>query len=211
MKCAICSIGNKELLQEIEYLLEVNNGMLSNKNKIELSEKYPAFKAAIEKISDQDCSMHWNFHQTVDRPVEIFGNPQVENPEKPEEKPTVASLTADIAKDEATILYEVLNAQAATFRCLDKKMKRAIEKADSDEDGMSQIIINPNTVIMYNEITSSIRNTVREIREMNKDLNGKGEDPLAGMKALVGALTIGSQAKAGEEPEKDMSTKEFDY
>ena len=104
MKCAICSIGNKELLQEIEYLLEVNNGMLRNKDKIDLIEKYPAYKAAIEKISDQDCNMHWNFHQSVDRPVEIFGNVTVD-PEKPEEKPTVASLTADIAKDEATILY----------------------------------------------------------------------------------------------------------
>lgn len=210
MKCAICSIGNKELLQEIEYLLEVNNGMLSNKNKIELIEKYPAYKAAIEKISDQDCNMHWNFHQSVDRPVEIFGNPNTENKEESSEKPTVASLTADIAKDEATILYEVLNAQAATFRCLDRKMKRAIEKADTDEDGMSQIIVNPNTVIMYNEIASSIRGTVREIRDLNKELNGKGEDPLAGMKALAAALSFNNLVKPEGRVEPDMSTKEFD-
>lgn len=210
MKCAICSIGNKELLQEIEYLLEVNNGMLSNKNKVDLIEKYPAYKIAIEKITDQDCNMHWNFHQSVDRPVEIFGNASTD-PEKPEEKPTVASLTADIAKDEATILYEVLNAQAATFRCLDRKMKRAIEKADADDDGLSQIIVNPNTVTMYNEIASSIRGTVRELRDLNKELNGKGEDPLAGIKALAAALTIGNTPKSEGEQSKDMSTDEFDY
>lgn len=216
MKCAICSIGNKELLQEIEYLLEVNNGTLHNKDKIDLIEKYPAFKAAIEKITDQDCSMHWNFHQSVDRPVEIFGQPKSTSEENPEEKPSVSSLTADIAKDEATILYEVLNAQAATFRCLDRKMKRAIEKAGSDEEGMSQIIINPNTVTMYNEMASSIRGTVREIREMNKELNGKGEDPLAGIKALAVALTASRPASSSvppegnSEPEGDMSTKEFD-
>lgn len=209
MKCAICSIGNKELLQEIEYLLEVNSGMLHAKDRSNLIEEYPAYKEAIEKISDQDCNMHWNFHQSVDRPIEIFGN-ATSDPEKPEENPTVSSLTADIAKDEATILYEVLNAQAATFRCLDRKMKRAIEKADTDDDGMSQIIVNPNTVNMYNEITSSIRGTVRELRDLNKELNGKGEDPLAGIKALATALTIGSAPKVeGEQPE-DMSTKEFD-
>lgn len=216
MKCAICSIGNKELLQEIEYLLEVNDGMLHNKDKVELIEKYPAYKEAINKITDQDCNMHWNFHQSVDRPIEIFGNVNTEKSEGSAEKPTVSSLTADIAKDEATILYEVLNAQAATFRCLDRKIKRAIEKADTDDDGMSQIIVNPNTVNMYNEVASSIRQTTREIREMNKELNGKGEDPLAGIKALAVALTASRptsssdpSAKEGE-PEGDMSTKEFD-
>ena len=189
--------------------------MLHNKDKVELIEKYPAYKEAINKITDQDCNMHWNFHQSVDRPIEIFGN-KASDPEKPEEKPTVSSLTADIAKDEATILYEVLNAQAATFRCLDRKMKRAIEKADTDEDGMSQIIVNPNTVTMYNEIASSIRQTTREIREMNKELNGKGEDPLAGIKALAVALTASRPSSSSDpsakegEPEGDMSTKEFD-
>lgn len=210
MKCAICSIGNKELLQEIEYLLEVNDGMLHAKDKVSLIEKYPAYKSAIEKITDQDCSMHWNFHQSVDRPIEIFGNATVKKDGEPEEKPTVSSLTADIAKDEATILYEVLNAQAATFRCLDRKMKRAIEKADTEDDGMSQILINPNTVTMYNEIASSIRQTTREIREMNKDLNSKGEDPLAGMKALAAALSLSNSTKPEDRVTPDMSTKEFD-
>lgn len=210
MKCAICSIGNKELLQEIEYLLEVNDGMLHAKDKVSLIEKYPAYKSAIEKITDQDCSMHWNFHQSVDRPIEIFGNSTVKKDGEPDEKPTVSSLTADIAKDEATILYEVLNAQAATFRCLDRKMKRAIEKADTEDDGMSQILINPNTVTMYNEIASSIRQTTREIREMNKDLNSKGEDPLAGMKALAAALSLSNSTKPEDRVTPDMSTKEFD-
>ena len=210
MKCAICSIGNKELLQEIEYLLEVNDGMLHAKDKVSLIEKYPAYKSAIEKITDQDCSMHWNFHQSVDRPIEIFGNSTVKKDGESDEKPTVSSLTADIAKDEATILYEVLNAQAATFRCLDRKMKRAIEKADTEDDGMSQILINPNTVTMYNEIASSIRQTTREIREMNKDLNSKGEDPLAGMKALAAALSLSNSTKPEDRVTPDMSTKEFD-
>lgn len=209
MKCSICSIGNKELLQEIEYLLEINNGILSNKDKVGLIEKYPAYKNSIEKINDQDCNMHWNFHQSVDRPVEIFAQTQFTGSQTNDaEKTTIASLTADIAKDEATILYEVLNTQAATFRCLDKKIKKAIEKVNVDED-MSQIVVNPSTVEMYNDITSSIRNTVREIREMNKELNGKGEDPLAGMKALAAALTYGSSQKP-ENKLEDMSTKEFD-
>ena len=90
-------------------------------------------------------------------------------------------------------------------------MKRAIEKADTDEDGLSQIIVNPNTVTMYNEIASSIRGTVRELRDLNKELNGKGEDPLAGIKALAAALTIGNAPKSADEQPKDMSTNEFDY
>ena len=76
---------------------------------------------------------------------------------------------------------------------------------------MSQIIVNPNTVTMYNEIASSIRGTVRELRDLNKELNGKGEDPLAGIKALAAALTIGNTPKSEGEQPKDMSTNEFDY
>ena len=69
---------------------------------------------------------------------------------------------------------------------------------------------------MYNEIASSIRQTTREIREMNKELNGKGEDPLAGIKALAVALTASRPSSSSDpsakegEPEGDMSTKEFD-
>ena len=52
---------------------------------------------------------------------------------------------------------------------------------------------------------------MRELRDLNKELNGKGEDPLAGIKALATALTVGNAPKSEGEQPKDMSTDEFDY
>lgn len=226
MKCTICSIGNKNLRQKIENMLENKNGVLTNDDKAELRDEFPEYIKAIDSITDHDCTLHWNFHQSIGRMAVIDADcvdvpeanenaPESNNPPlkgADNGEPSFSSLTAGIAKDEATVLYEQLNTMSATFMGLDRKIKKFIEAMDSnDPDALATTVINPTIAQFYIEVAGSMRATVKEIREMNKDLNDKHEDPLSGIKALAAALSLRNSGDHHEEKEEDMSTKEFDY
>ena len=120
MKCTICSIDNKELRGEIEALLEQNSGCLSTKEKQELKVKYNSEKeiAQIDAITDNDCTVHWNFHQVIQReiPHGIQDSKDIlESTEASKADKGGFSLADDIDKDEAQILYEVICSKSGNF------------------------------------------------------------------------------------------------
>ena len=84
MKCTICSIDNRELRGEIEALLEQNSGCLSTKEKQELKVKYHDAKeiAQIDAITDNACSIHWNFHNVIHREAPGEKSPEISKEKK---------------------------------------------------------------------------------------------------------------------------------
>lgn len=182
MKCSICSIKDAQLKAEVENLILDNNGFLSDENKNKLRGRFPDSVQDIDSINDNDCNIHWNFHMSIARQTE-------EN---------LKSIAKDVDRDEATILYEVLNEQAATLKGMSKKVNTKISR---DE------IISTNDSQFYLQIAESIRLTVREIRELNSSINGSKSSALEGLKALACALKP-------EEDRKfmgDQTTDKFDY
>lgn len=199
MYCNICKIDKLALRTRIENLLEVNSGILTDKDKADLIAEFPDQKEAIQKITDQDCNMHWNFHQSIMRePIHAA----VVN----EKMPKGESLAGDIQKDEAFVLYEMMNTQAATFNLFTKKINTALMDEDADVSG---IIVNPNTSMLYKEIGESLRATIREIRGMNVEVNGSKSGSNEGLKALAKAI-LGGKDTPEEKEEEDLTTKEFD-
>lgn len=201
MSCRICQITNKNLRADIELLLSDNDGTISDKNKADLVDKYADFKDVINAISNQDCEMHWNFHQGCTR------EPNCYIPDK-EGKEQVSSVAGDINKDEANLLSELANKQMATFTVLDNKVKKALENIDD----LTQVVINPTTAQFYREIGESLRATVRDIRDLNVSLNGDKNSAADGLKALAAAILGSKQPEAPTEDNKpkDLTTKEFD-
>lgn len=192
MSCNICKIKNVELLNKIEQILDDCRGSLSIEYKNKLKKEFPDYTNDIDAITDNDCSIHWNFHQSIAREAEI--ETVVES--------APASLTKDIGKDEAAILYEVLNKQVATFNCLTNKINKVISENDS---GLQGLIINPTTTQFYKDIGDSIRANVKEIRELNGQINGSKNGALEGLKALAQALAPAQNAQPA------MTTEEYDY
>lgn len=199
MSCIICSLKNVELQNDIERLLGANNGIISEEKKKELKLKYPDEVDTICSITDQEFLVHWNFHQAsgyVPAPIQ-------EAAEGNKSK----SLRDDIGKNEASVLYDLMSKQMETFNRLSRKIDAAINSEDTD---VSHIIVNPIVCEFYNGLGSSIRATVKELRDLNDTVNGKANGSLEGLKAI--ALAI-SQPLVNDSPSEkdDMSTDKFDY
>lgn len=182
MTCRICQLTNDKVRNAVELELLQGKGYLDDTIKNKLCDEYPEFAAAISAITQQDAEMHFNFHQNI----QLI--------------PTGDSVAKDINKDEASILYQMLNTQAATFNALNKQVNDALQE---NQEGLTTVLINPNVTEFYDKLAHSIRATVKEIRELNMALNGKKDDAIEGLKALAMAL-------GGTKPQDDMTTKDFD-
>lgn len=229
MTCNICAISNRKLLEAIENKLHTNKGTLSDYDKSELLEDFPEFAKEIKAIDEQSCYLHFNFHMQIARVpklhTELAGSCVVptnlsggENGEKPAGESGAGASTSSISEpqksggrlvdeircDEAEILYEVLNMQAATFSALSNKINKALTMNDEEHDP-KMMFIHPETRQFYNELGNSIRSTVKEIRETHKAINGEKDGALDGLKAIAAA--IHGVAHTGED---DMTTKDFD-
>lgn len=190
--CKICELTSSNLLKDIEGILAQNGGVLTSSEKRSLCKKYREHEASIKLITDKDCELHYNFHQSVKRaPLQL---------EKTEESTTIAQ---DIGKDEATVLYELLNKQMATFNALSNKINKVIK--DSDEENLKGMLFNPTISQFYKELGDGIRANVRELRDLNVAMNGKKDGSIEGLKALAVAI-VGSRDKI----ESEMTTEEFD-
>ena len=205
MKCTICSIDNRELRGEIEALLEQNSGCLSTREKQELKVKYHDAKeiAQIDAITDNDCSLHWNFHQVIHReaPGENSNEVLNENSGTKSDK-NGFSLADDIDKDEAQILYEVIAAKSATFKALSNKINATIKNTPAEN--LQGMIINPGTVEFYLGVSKSLRDDVHELNVLNSSINGSKSSALEGLRALHDAINSSSEPA-------DQTTKEYDY
>ena len=183
MVCKICLLGGK-VLAAIEAKLYANGGSLFEADVQELVTQFPEQKEALETIREQDCNIHFNFHQKIARtPTE----------REPKEAGKNLSLAEDIGKDEAEVLYELLNSQAATFNVLNTRIAKQIAKAD--EDDRTSMLIHPNTMQFYKETADSIRATVRAIGDLNVALNGQKDGAQEGLFALAAAIAGAREPK----------------
>lgn len=195
MVCRICALNNHKLINEIEHILAKNSGKLFTREVTKLCEEYPAYVEQLKAITDRDSSIHFNFHQQVVRcPSSIEDGEATKG----------SRLVDDIGKDEAEVLYDLLNQQAATFTALSKKINDTIINNDRDS---SALLVHPETTRLYETITMSMRATVRELRELDLAKNGEKDGAVEGLKALAAAIVNSKTAKSVDE---DMTTKEFD-
>lgn len=193
MTCKICAIGSKKVRDALEIKLLEGQGTLFMDDKEELALEFPEFAKEIRALNDQDCSLHFNFHQSISRV------PKVKLPSEKLEEPKKncgASLAEDIGKDEADTLYEVLNAQAATFTLLNNRI--AMQIKDAEKDDGTKLLLHPSTTKFYGELADSIRATVKAIGELNVALNGQKDGSMDGLLALAAALN--SSRAAATEP-----------
>lgn len=205
MLCNICKISSKALLSALELTLAKTHGLLSIETRKLLIEQFPDFTDCINKLTQQDCDIHYNFHQTISRCANAFSIiPKVGANASEEQDETAASITNDIGKDEAETLYELLNTQAATFNVLSNRINSTLSESDSD---LTVMLINPGTTNFYKELAESMRSTVKEIRELNASLNGKQDGTLEGLKALAAAF---GSAKNGSALNNDLTTNMYD-
>lgn len=189
MICTICKIKDSKLKNAIEEYLDANKGILLNQDRIELINRFPESEDLIDSLTEEVCQMHWNFHQAASYTSSIINGDE-----------TPESLTKDINKDEAGVLYEFMNKQAATFNCLSNKINGVLQKSDD----LTCAVINPSVLALYKDLGDSLRATVREIRELNAQVNGTKSGALEGLKALAQALTPATSAP-------QMTTTEYDY
>jgi hypothetical protein len=156
--------------------------------------------------------VHWNFHQSSSFAPSSIGSARDLATQEETSKPT--SIRDEIARDEATVLYDLMAKQMATFNCLSKKINSALTDGDSD---MTCAIVNPVILEFYKGLTSDIRDDIKALRELNQAINGEKSGSLEGLKAIAVALTSplpGNQnaAVAGVQVgAKDLSTDEYDY
>ena len=206
MSCIICSLRNIELQNDIERLLDINQGYVPEEAKKELKAKYPEDAETIAKISQQEYMMHWNFHQSSSY-LPAQSTQTIASQES-------HSLRDDIKKDEATVLYDMMSKQMETFNRLTHKINAAIDNEESD---VSHVIVNPVVADFYKGLTDSMRATVKELRDLNDTVNGKTNGSLDGLKAIALAIsqpldnvqaTNITNAAPGR---SDMSTDKFDY
>ena len=208
MVCRICQL-NAKVLEVVEAKLYANGGVLFETDKREIAERFPESGQNVQAITDQDCSMHFNFHQRIAR---------IPAARREVETGTEAgknvSLAQDIGKDEAGVLYELLNSQAATFNALNTRIAKQISKAD--EEDRTSMLIHPSTMQLYKETADSIRATVRAIGDLNVALNGQKDGSLDGLMALAAALNgsrANTEAKKQTHPQdnpEDGTTTMFD-
>lgn len=181
MICRICALDSKKVRDAVEIALLEGDGMIFQSKREELMAQFPEYAEKIGMISDQDCSLHFNFHQTISR----LPKAREITAEDPAAK-NGASLASDIGKDEAAVLYEVLNAQAATFNVLNTRIVNQIKDAEK-EDG-TKLLLHPTTIQFYKEVADSVRATVRAIGDLNLSLNGQKDSSLDGLLALAKVL-----------------------
>lgn len=204
MSCAICSLKNVALQNDIERLLDINQGVISEEDKKELKSKYPDETETICSIKDQEFMFHWNFHQSSSYLPAQVDNQAVEGEEKPKSK----SLKDDIGKNEAAVLYDMMSKQMETFNRMTHKINAAI---DSEDTEVSHVIINPIMCEFYKDLGASIRATVKELRDLNDTVNGKANGSLEGLKAIALAISQPAQPIKADTINSDMSTDKFDY
>ena len=237
--CAICKIKNAALVEEIERRLNTNAGSLTDQDKKELIQNFASepteeaakLEALIDKLTPNDCSLHWNFHQAVavtppEMSVESFDDTDGDSnsTDSSADKQTnvrkpMGSLAADVGKSEAAVLYGLLGKQMATFNALTNRMNETLAAlGESDEDktqALSIPVIHPSVATFYNELAGSIRATTKEIRELNAAVNGQANPAMEGLKALAIALhgTPSNSTAAGEISggADDMTTDKYDY
>lgn len=236
--CAICKIKNAALVEEIERRLNTNAGSLTDQDKKELIQNFASepteeaakLEALIDKLTPNDCSLHWNFHQAVavtppEMTVETFddidgdSNSADETCRQTKVRKPMGSLAADAGKSEAAVLYGLLGKQMATFNALTNRMNETLAAlGESDEDkaqALSIPVIHPSMATFYNELAGSIRATTKEIRELNAAVNGQANPAMEGLKALAIALhgTPSNSTPAGEisGDTDDMTTDKYDY
>ena len=136
--CAICKIKNAALVEEIERRLNTNAGSLTDQDKKELIQNFASepteeaakLEALIDKLTPNDCSLHWNFHQAVavtppEMTIEGFdedaansadnSNSADETCRQTKVRKPMGSLAADAGKSEAAVLYSLLGKQMATY------------------------------------------------------------------------------------------------
>ena len=178
MSCAICSLKNVELQNDIERLLDINSGIISAEDKKNLKEKYIDDIDTINSISDQEYMMHWNFHQSSSYlPAKTS---------EPAEGEKSRSLKDDIGKNEAAILYDLMSKQMETFNRMTHKINAAI---DNEENEVSHVIINPVMCEFYRDLGASIRANIKELKELNETVNGKTNNSLEGLRAIALAIS----------------------
>lgn len=222
MQCKICALSNSDLIDDIERAL-LETGALLNSTKERLKEQYPQYADEIQKITDQDCRIHFNFHQRITRAARALPTAEEQavldnNASHSQNTSSVkagrrntATLAGDIGKDEAEVLYELLNSQAATFNALTARINEAVTECEHD---MNVLVIHPETINFYNALTQSMRLTVRELRDLDVAKNGEKDGAAEGLKALAMMLapnaSPGSATNALSISEDEMTTKEFD-
>lgn len=206
MSCLICELKNKDLKQAIERYLDIYSGTLPVKIKSELKEQFEAEAATIEMLDDDSCLLHWNFHQSAS----YVPDRTVSNDQGDQSK----SLKDDIGKDEASVLYDLMNKQMMTFNRLTKRINEAIDNAEND---LTHAIVNPITIDLYDKITTGIRSTVKDLKDLNTAVNGEKNSSLDGLKAIAVALStpLDNQQNAAvagvQVGAKDLSTDKYDY
>ena len=208
MTCKICEIANKKIIDAIELKLAQSKGSLSTSDMTELIATFPEHKNRIEKIDTQACTIHFNFHQRISRvPYETVAaeDPASVDQCSIETEKKNRSLTDDIGKDEAEVLYELLNSQAATFNALTNHVNKILLAKEIDTNTM---LMHPETLKFYDTLATSMRSTVREIKELNHSLNGEKDSTSDSIVALVKAIRGPSEEE--KQKEADMTTKEFD-
>lgn len=209
MTCKICKISNQKVIDAIEQALYESRGILAKSKLDEIAEMFPEFADEVRTIDDQSIYLHYNFHMHIARMPKIAQNNVPENgagadrcsissPQK-----SSSRLVDEIRYDEAEILYEVLNMQAATFSALSNKINEALTVNEEDKT----FFIHPETRQFYSELGSSIRATVKEIRETHKAINGEKDGAVEGLKAIAAAI---HGVVNDSEKEDDMTTKMFD-
>ena len=231
--CTICKIKNVALVEEIERRLNTNAGSLTDRDKKELVQNFasePTEEAAkleelITKLTPNECSLHWNFHQAVAiAPPEMTvedgaANTSDINDEQTSVRKPMGSLAADVGKSEAAVLYGLLGKQMATFNALTNRMNETLAAlGESDEDktqALSIPVIHPSVATFYNELAGSIRATTKEIRELNAAVNGQANPAMEGLKALAIAIhgAPSNSTPAGEinGGADDLTTDKYDY
>ena len=224
MQCQICSLPNEQLIAAIEQKLSEGNGYLTIQAKNQLIKAFPEHKEAIKALDDQSCSVHFNFHQKVT----LFPNfsstgANGNNDEQTTKTNRPGSIAGDIKKNEASILYDTLNMQAATLTALNNAINESLTKQLKEGDGdLKQLILHPETRAFYKELTDSIRSTAKELREMHATINGEKDPSVDGLKAIAEAIhgpsviintngaSISSNASKVQEGPDEMTTTIFD-
>ena len=227
--CTICKIKNVALVEEIERRLNTNAGSLTDRDKKELVQNFasePTEEELITKLTPNECSLHWNFHQAVaiappEMPVEddTTRTSDTDVGEQTNVRKPMGSLAADVGKSEAAVLYGLLGKQMATFNALTNRMNETLAAlGDNDEDkaqALSIPVIHPSVATFYNELAGSIRATTKEIRELNAAVNGQANPAMEGLKALAIAIhgAPSNSTPAGEinEGTDDLTTDKYDY
>lgn len=192
MICKICGLQDQKALADVEAALHAGKGRLSKSAKSKLAEKHKSLQGVIEELTEQDCQLHYLFHQGYTRTSDK-GSIETEK-----------TLASDVGRSEADILYDILNAQAATLKLMQKRINETLQ----DSCQLNVMIIHPETAAFYNSLAGNIRATVKELRELNTAVNGVKDNSLEGFKLFAQAIQ-GIREQSKDEP--DMTTKEFDY